>query len=129
MNIKPIHSEQDYQEALRRAESLMEASYGSKEGDELEIISTLIAAYEEKHYPLEAADPIEAIKFRIEQGSLSKNDLETVLHCGRGRVSEVLNRKRPLSLKMIRSLSKNFKIPCDVLVQEYALKKSVNTSA
>ena len=81
MNIKPIHTEQDYEEALIRAESLMEASSESPEGNELEIISTLIAAYEEKHFPIKAPDPIEAIRFRIEQGCLSKNDLEVALHC------------------------------------------------
>lgn len=124
INIKPIHTERDYQEALSHIETLMEAPYGSAEGEELDVISTLIAAYEEKHYPIKSADPIEAIKFRMEQGSLSKRDLEESLQCGRGRVSEILNRKRPLSLKMIRSLSKNFKIPCEVLVQEYVVEKS-----
>ncbi len=123
MTIKPIHTEQDYEQALIRVEAIMDAPYGSTEGDELEIISTLIAVYEEKHYPIEPADPIEAIKFRMEQGSLSKMDLENSLQCGRGRSSEILNKKRPLSLKMIRALSKNFKIPSEILIQEYAIEK------
>lgn len=123
MHIKPIHTEQGYQQALKRVDELMDADFGTKEGDELEVLSILVDAYEEKLFPIEEPDPIEAIKFRMEQAGLTNKDLERVMHSRRGRVSEVLNKRRPLTLDMIRKLNRGMHIPSEVLIQEYALKK------
>lgn len=116
MNIKPIRTEADYQEMLRRVESLMTAEFGTPEGDELDILATLVQAYESKHYPLEAADPIEAIKFEMERTGLTPRDLEPMI--GRlNRVYEVLSRTRPLTLPMIWRLHKGLGIPAEALIQ------------
>lgn len=116
MNIKPIRTEEDYREALRRVESLMTAEFGTPEGDELDILATLVEAYEAKHYPLEAADPIEAIKFEMERTGLTPRDLEPMI--GRlNRVYEVLAGKRPLTLPMIWRLHKGLGIPAEALIQ------------
>jgi HTH-type transcriptional regulator/antitoxin HigA len=122
MQIKPIHTEKDYEMALSRIEKLMDASPGSSEEDELEILGTLVEAYEEKHFPIEEPDPIEAIKFRMEQLGIENHDLATIIKSGRGRVSEILNKKRPLTLNMIRILNKKMKIPSSILISEYPLK-------
>lgn len=121
MQIKPIHTEQDYQMALTRINKLMNATVGSREEDELDILATLVEAYEEKHFPIESPDPIEAIRFRMQQLGIENNDLATIIKSGRGRVSEVLNKRRPLSLNMIRALNKEMKIPSAVLIREYRL--------
>lgn len=121
MNINPIHTNQDYQNALIRIEQLMDACSGTKEGDELEILSALVSIYENKHFPIENPDPIEALKFRMEQGSLTNRDIEKVLMSRQGRVSEILNRRRKLSLSMIRRLHTQLHIPTDILIQDYAL--------
>ena len=118
--IKPIRNEEDYQLALNRAESLMDAKPGSKEFDELEVLATLINDYEAKHYPIDTPDPIEAIKFRMEQEGLIQKDL-VVCFGSKSRVSEVLNRKRRLTLDMIRNLHKQLNIPLENLVGEYKL--------
>ena len=116
MNIKPIRTEEDYQDALRRIESLMTAEFGTPEGDELDILATLVEVYEAKHYPLEAADPIEAIKFEMERTGLTPRDLEPMI--GRlNRVYEVLARTRPLTLPMIWRLHKGLGIPAESLIQ------------
>lgn len=120
MNIKPIKTEADYEAALMRVGELMDAQADTPEGDELDIMATLIEHYEAQHYPIDAPDPIEAIKFRMEQYGLKDKDL--VQYIGRsGRVSEVLNYKRKLTLTMIRKLHTGLNIPTESLVQDYEL--------
>lgn len=119
MEIRPIHTEADYKAALRDISALMEADpdYGTPDGDRLDVLAILVQAYEAKHYPISAPDPIEAIKFRLEQAGLSIKDLEPMI--GRSnRVYEVLGRKRPLTLGMIRRLHKGLGIPAAVLIAE-----------
>lgn len=118
MNIKPIKTEKDYQKALKRLEVIFDARPGSKDGDELEILGVLIEKYEDEHYPIDAPDPIEAIKFRMEQMGYKQKDLAEIIGY-KGRVSEILNRKRKLSLDMIRSLHEKLNIPLESLVQAY----------
>lgn len=115
MTITPIKTARDYENALRRIEQLMDAAPNTKRGDELDILTTLVEAYEAKHHPIYPPDPIEAIKFRMDQLSMTRKDLEGVLG-GRGRVSEVLNGKRGLSLEMIRRLHRKLDIPLESLV-------------
>src|SRR5215469_663549 len=118
MNITPIRTEEDYQGALQRLEAIFDAVPGSKEGDELEILGVLIDNYEKTHFPIEKPDPIEAIKFRMEQMNYSNSDLAKVIGL-KSRVSEILNKKRKLSIGMIRKLHEALRIPTDILVQEY----------
>ena len=118
MNIKPIKSEKDYQMALQRLEVVFDAKSGSAEGDELELLGILISQYENEHFPIDLPDPIEAIKFRMEQLDYNQNDLARVIGL-KSRVSEILNRKRKLSLDMIRKLHEVLHIPTDVLIQAY----------
>lgn len=118
MNIKPIKTETDYQKALIRLDEIFDAQKGSKKGDELEILSILVDQYEKENFPIDLPDPIEAIKFRMEQMDLRNKDLAEVVG-NKSRVSEVLNRKRKLSLDMIRKLNTYLRIPTEVLVQEY----------
>lgn len=118
MNIKPIKTERDYQKALKRLEVIFDARPGTKEGDELEILGLLIEKYEDEHYPIEAPDPIEAIKFRMEQMGYQQKDLAEIIG-HKGHVSEILNRKRKLSLEMIRLLHDKLNIPLHLLVQAY----------
>jgi len=118
MKIKPIKTEQDYNESLERLEVIFDAALGSEEGDELEILGILIDQYEQEHFPLDLPDPIEAIKFRMEQMGYSQNDLAEVIGL-KSRASEILNRKRKLSLEMIRNLHDKMKIPTEVLIQPY----------
>ena len=115
MKIRPIKSEQDYEKALSRIEQLMDSNIGTKAGDELDVLSTLVESYESMHHPILPPDPIEAIKFRMDQLGMTRKDLEAVIG-GRGRVSEILTRKRPLSLEMIRRLHKILKIPLESLI-------------
>lgn len=119
MNIKPIKTDNDYQAALQRVDELFDARANTPEGDELEILSLLIEHYEDAHYPVQAPDPIEAIKFRMEQLGLDQKDLARVMGYP-SRVSEILNRKRKLTLSMIRKLNAELNIPTDVLVQDYS---------
>ena len=121
MDVKPIRTEKDYDAALARIEELWDAESGTPESDELEALSIIIKAYEEKSHPIEPPDPIEAIKFRMEQMELSRKDLEPFIG-HRGRVAEVLNRKRRLSIDMIRKLSKGLEISAEVLIATYALQ-------
>jgi len=118
MEIRPIRTDEDYQAALAEASSLMSAEAGTPEGDRLDVLATLIEAYEAAHYPVEAPDPIAAIEFMIEQKGLGRRDLESAIG-GRGRVSEILNRKRPLTLPMIRALAALLELPADVLIKDY----------
>jgi HTH-type transcriptional regulator / antitoxin HigA len=115
MNIKPIRSKKDLSEALARIDELIDAKPGAPEYDELEILSTLVEAYEEKHCPILPPDPVEAIKFRMDQLGLKQADIAKYFG-GKNRASEVLSRKRPLSLRMIRNLHINLKIPSDSLL-------------
>lgn len=121
MDIRPIRTEEDYDTALAEIDSLLGASYGSPEGDRLDVLVTLVEAYEHKHYPIEPPDPIEAILHQMESQGLTRRDLEPLLG-SRGRVSEILNRKRPLSIEMIRKLQVGLGISADVLVQPYELQ-------
>ena len=118
MNIKPIKTEQDYQEALKRLEVIFDSASNTKEGDEMEILVVLIDNYENIHTPIGLPDPIEAIKFRMEQLNYSNKDLAKIIGL-KSRVSEILNKKRKLSITMIRKLHDALSISTDVLVQEY----------
>lgn len=118
MNIKPIRNDADYQAALTRLEDLFDAKKGSEEGDELEILSILIDAYENEHFPIEMPDPIEAIKFRMEQMGMKQKDLAEVVG-NKSRVSEIMNKRRKLSLDMIRKINQTLHIPTEVLIQNY----------
>jgi HTH-type transcriptional regulator/antitoxin HigA len=116
MEIKPIRSEADYEAVLRRIEALWGAAQGSAEGDELDVLATLAESYESVHYPVDLPDPIEAIKFRLEQQGKDYRALVGVIG-QRTRVYEVMRRARPLSLNMIRKLHCRLHIPADVLIQ------------
>jgi len=116
VNIQPIKTDQDYRAALRAIESLMSAELDSKEGERLDILVTLIEAYERQHFPLDLPDPVEAIRFQMEQKGLVPKDLEPMI--GRSnRVYEILNRKRPLTLKMIWRLHQQLGIPAESLIR------------
>ena len=121
MNVKPIRTEQDYEAALRAVEPFFdnEPAPDTPEGDFFEVMCLLIAEYEKKHYPIEPPTPIEAIKFRMEQQGLAPKDLEPFIG-PRGRVSEVLNRKRALSLRMVKRLHDGLKIPYESLLSHAA---------
>ncbi|HEX5742429.1 MAG TPA: helix-turn-helix domain-containing protein [Flavobacteriaceae bacterium] len=118
MEIKPIKTEKDYNQALERLETIFDAKLGSAEGDELEVLGIIINQYENEHFPIGLPDPIEAIKFRMEQMGYNQNDLANIVGL-KSRVSEILNRKRKLSLEMIRQLHEKLNIPTDVLIQSY----------
>jgi HTH-type transcriptional regulator / antitoxin HigA len=117
MNIKPIKTAKDYRHALKEIESLMSAKANTPEGDRLDVLVTLVEAYERVHFPMDVPDAVEAIKFRMEQQHLTVKDLEPVI--GRkNRVYEVLNRKRPLTLRMIEGLHRVFGIPAESLLKQ-----------
>ena len=118
MNIRPIKNEEDYTRALSHIESLMDAKPNTPQMDELEVLTTLVEAYEEQHYGIEAPDPIEAIKFRMEQKGLKQKDLVDIVG-SKSRVSEVLNRKRKLTIEMIRNLHAQLHIPIESLFLDY----------
>jgi len=122
MNIKPIKTETEYDEALHRFDAIFDASPDTEEGNEAEILSLLIEDYEDRYYPIEAPDPIEAIKIRMEEMNLNQKDLVGVIG-GKSRVSEVLNRKRKLTVDMIRELEKSLNISASVLISNYQLVK------
>lgn len=131
MKLKIIRNEEMYEEALAFVSSLMDAKPGSRQEEELELWSLLIEQYEKEHHPIDDPDPIEAIRFRMDQLGLHRKDLEPFIG-QKSKVSEVLNRKRPLSLPMIRSLHSCLGIPAAVLVREVTLattKKSAATRA
>lgn len=119
MEIKPIHNDADYRAALKEISILMEhdPELGTPEGDHLDVLATLVQSYESKHYPIATPDPIEAIKFRMEQGGLSVKDLEPMIGKS-NRVYEILDRTRPLTLRMIRRLHKELGIPAEVLIAQ-----------
>ena len=118
MNIKPIKTKKDYEAALKRLDVIFDAKPNTQDGDELEILSMIVDNYELGHYPIDYPDPVEAIKFRMEQMGYTQNDLAKVVGL-KSRASEILNRKRKLSLDMIRKLHETLSIPTDVLIQEY----------
>jgi len=115
MTIKPIKSERDYHKALKEIEKLWDAKPNTSRGDRLDVLVTLVEAYEQRHYKVGPPDPVEAIKFRMEQLGLKPSDLAKILG-GRSRVSEVLNRKRKLTVDMMRSLRKHLSIPAESLL-------------
>jgi len=122
MNVSPIKTMQDYKRALNRIEALWGAEPNTTEGDEFDVLATLIHAYEGEHFPIEAPDPVEAIKFRMEQQGLQAIDLVPMLG-QRSRVTEVLNKQRKLSISMIRKLNKMLNIPLESLIKDYDLAK------
>jgi HTH-type transcriptional regulator/antitoxin HigA len=122
MEIKPIRTERDYERALREVERLMDAKPGNAEDDRLDVLATLVDAYESKHFPIDPPDPIEAIRFRLEQQGLDTRALVGVIG-GRSRVYEVMNGKRALSLEMIRRLHERFGIPAEVLIRRVRAKR------
>ena len=122
MELKPIKTERDYRKALERLDVIFDAPIDTKVGDEAEILSLLIENYENEHYPIEAPDPIEAIKIRMEELNLKQKDLVGVIG-GKSRVSEILNRKKRLTVDMIRELERLLQISASVLVHHYQLAK------
>jgi HTH-type transcriptional regulator/antitoxin HigA len=118
MEIKIIKTEEEYNQALKRLEVIFDTPVDSPEGDEAELLSILIEKYEDEHYPIEAPDPIEAIKFRMEQMDMNNQDLAEVIGY-KSRVSEIFNHKRKLTLNMIRSLHKKLKIPYESLITDH----------
>lgn len=118
MTIRPIKTRKDYQQALLRLEQIFDAKPGSAEGDELEVLGILIDTYEKNQNPIAFPDPIEAIKFRMEQLGYNQSDLAAVVGL-KSRASEILNKKRKLTLEMIRNLHETMNIPTDVLIQSY----------
>lgn len=122
MNIKPIKTKKDYKIALKRLEKIFDASSKSKDGDEAEILSLLIENYENKYYSIEAPDPIEAIKIRMEEMNIKQKDLVGIIG-GKSRVSEILNKKKRLTIDMIRKLEKMLHLSASILVANYQLTK------
>lgn len=120
MNLKPIKTKTDYQAALKRLEIIFDAPSGSLESDQADILALMIDDYEKKHFPIDAPDPIEAIKIRMEELQLKQVDLITVIG-GKSRVSEILNRKRKLSVDMIRKLALKLNLSADLLIRDYEL--------
>ena len=118
MKIKPIKNKKDYEQAMERLEVIFDAKKGSEQGDELEILGMLVESYENEKFPIDFPDPIEAIKFRMEQLGYNQTDLANVVGL-KSRASEILNRKRKLSLEMIRQIHSSLNIPTEVLIQDY----------
>jgi len=123
MQIRPIKTETDYQAALAEIEQLFDAVPGTPEGDRLEVLTTLVEVFEKNHYAIPLPDPIEALRYFMESRGLNRQDLAPYIG-SRGRVSEVLNRRRPLSLEMIRRLHTGLGIPAEVLIQPYEYKQA-----
>ena len=120
MDLKPIKTKEDYRAALKRLEEIFDAKIGTPEGDELDILGFMVDDYENKHYPIEAPDPIEAIKIRMEEMHLKQVDLIPEIG-GKSRVSEVLNRKRRLTVDMIRKLTARLNLSASLLIKDYQL--------
>lgn len=127
MRLKAIKTQRDYNEALKRLDTIFDARPGTAQGDEAEVLVILIEAYEREHYPIEAPDPVEAILFRMEQQGLKQADIAPYMG-GKTRVSEVINRKRPLTLDMIRSLHDNLGIPYESLIGKTVIKTAKKRS-
>jgi HTH-type transcriptional regulator/antitoxin HigA len=125
MDIKPIRTKAAYRKALKTIESMMTAKANSPQGDRLDVLVTLVEAYERTHFPMDLPDAVEAIKFRMEQSGLTVKDLESVI--GRpNRVYEILSRRRPLTLRMIEGLHHKFGIPAESLLKQFASRKAVH---
>ena len=120
MIIKPIKSEADYRDTLKRLEIIFDAAIGTPESDEADVLGLMIDEYEKKHYPIDAPDPIEAIKIRMEEMQLKQVDLVNEIG-GKSRVSEVLNRKRKLTVEMIRNLTRRLNLSPGLLINDYQL--------
>jgi HTH-type transcriptional regulator/antitoxin HigA len=118
MNIKPIKTQKDYEQAIKRLEVIFDAKKGTEKGDELELLGMLVDNYENENFPIGFPDPVEAIKFRMEQLGYTQSDLADVVGL-KSRASEILNRKRKLSLEMIRQIHDRLNIPTEVLIQAY----------
>ena len=116
MDIRPIKTDADYAAAVAEVEQMMDAVAGTSEGDRLDVLATLVQAYEDAHWPMELPDPIDAIRFRMDQEGLTPRDLQQYIG-PKGRVSEVLNRRRPLTLAMIRRLQAGLGIPAEILIR------------
>jgi len=123
MKIRPVKNEEDYRKALKRLEVIFDAPSGTDEGDEADVLGLLIDDYENKHYPIEAPDPIEAIRIRMEEMNLKQVDLIDEIG-GKSRVSEILNRRRKLTLEMIRNLNKRLNLSPELLISDYKLVKN-----
>jgi HTH-type transcriptional regulator/antitoxin HigA len=123
MPLRPIRSKSDYRAALKRAEALWHAKPGTRDGDEIEILATLIEAYEAEHFPIAPPDPVAAIAFMMEQKGLNRRDLEPAIG-SRGRVSEIMTRKRPLTLPMVRALSALLDLPAEILIRDYPTRRA-----
>lgn len=121
MDIRPIKSEADHQAALSQIERLLEARPGTADGDLLEVLATLVAAYEDEHQPIPAPDPVAALEYWMESRGLARRDLEPYIG-SRARVAEVLNRRRALTLEMIRRLHDGLGIPAEILIRRYELE-------
>ena len=121
MELKPIKTKTEYKAALREIEVLFDTPEGTPEADKLEVLVMLVEKYEAQHYPIPAPDPIDFLTYAIEARGLTRKDLEPYIG-SRGRVAEVLNRARPLTLAMIRRLSEGLKLPADVLIADYELR-------
>ena len=120
MNIKPIHSEKDYDAMLARIETLFDAEPGTAESDELDVLFLIVEDYENRCYPIEPLDPVEFIKFTMEIRGEGQKELSKLLK-SRSRASEILNRKRPLTLDQIRTISKAWNVPAEAMIHEYEL--------
>ncbi len=118
MDIRPVRTEEDYVAAMTEIDRLIDAPEGSPEADRLDVLSTLVAAYEDEHHPIPPPDPIEAIRFRMEQEGLDRKALQELLGVERGRVSEIMNGKRNLTVEMIRRLHGEWGIPAESLIQK-----------
>lgn len=123
MDIKPIRSEADYQATLSQIETLWDAEDGSAEAEQLAVLAILVEDYEKIHFPIKAPDPVDFLHYIIETRGLARKDLEPYIG-SRGRVSDILNRVRPLTLDMIRRLSSGLGLPASVLIQDYPLRHS-----
>jgi len=122
MNISPIKTEADYRKALKRLETIFDAPTGSADSDEADLLGLMVDEYEKKHYPIEAPDPIEAIKIRMEEMHLKQIDLVNEIG-GKSRVSEILNRKRKLTVDMIRKLNRRLSLSPELLINDYKLSR------
>lgn len=125
MDVKPIKTDEDYTLALAAIEQLMDAEPDTPEGDRLDVLTTLVEAYESRHFPIDEPDPVEAIQHQMEAMGLARQDLVTIIGSS-GRISEVLSRKRPLTLGMIRRLNAHLHIPAEVLIRPYELRDDVS---
>lgn len=121
MDIKPIRNQVDYQATLARIEALMNAELNTLEGDELDVLTTLVEAYEQKQFPIEAPDPIEFLKNAMEFMGVEQSGLAELLN-SRSRASEILNRRRPMTLDQIRRITSKWQVPADPLIAEYELE-------